>query len=133
MNDKVYLAKKGGAVVYHTDKKAMLDIEGITPEMDVSIAEWEEAGGLARIINGEIVLGKTDVEKAVENETAALGKEYEALQTELASKDYKVVKAAEAGLVLANAEPELHERREWCRSRINEIRVRLSELKDGEI
>jgi hypothetical protein len=54
------------------------------------------------------------------------------LQTELDSKDYKVIKASEVGEVLAETNPELHARREWCRNRINEIRERLTELGAGD-
>jgi hypothetical protein len=46
----------------------------------------------------------------------------------LEAKDYKVIKASESGLVLAEEDTALHERRGWCRSRINEIRKRLAEL-----
>jgi hypothetical protein len=38
------------------------------------------------------------------------------------------VKAAEAGLVLADADPVLHQRREECRARINGIKTRLAAL-----
>jgi hypothetical protein len=66
--------------------------------------------------------------QAKQDEIELLTKEESALQAELAQKDYKVVKAAETGQVLAELDPELHERREWCRTRINAIRTRLAEL-----
>ena len=128
MNDVVYLARKGNRVVAHADLGAMAQLDHVTPERTVTIQEWEAAGSLARIINGEIVLGKTGAETAREAEITQLTAEYDALQAELAAKDYKVVKAAESGLVLSDTDPELHRRREWCRNRINEIRARLAGL-----
>jgi hypothetical protein len=63
----VYIARKDGGVVHHTSLEAMSAIDGIdAPEMTVSEAEFEAAGGLARITNGKIVLGKTKEEKARE-------------------------------------------------------------------
>jgi hypothetical protein len=63
----VYLARKDGGVVHHTSLEAMRVIDGIdAPETTVSEAEFEAAGGLARIINGELVIGKTPEEAAAE-------------------------------------------------------------------
>jgi hypothetical protein len=131
MNDLVYLARKGQSVVAHTSIDAMAKLDHVQPEKTVSRQEWEAASGIARIIGGEIFIGKTPQEVASESETAGLKTEYDSLQAELAAKDYKVVKASEAGLVLKDTEPELHERREWCRNRINEIRARLAELENA--
>jgi hypothetical protein len=129
MNDDViYLARKGQNVVAHTSVEAMAKLDHVQPEKTVSRQEWEAAGGIARIIGNAIFIGKTPQEAAKETETVQLKAEYNALQGELAAKDYKVVKASEAGLVLKDTEPELHERREWCRARINEIRARLAAL-----
>jgi hypothetical protein len=124
----VCLAKKNGRVVAHADVQAMVDMDGVTPEKTVTDAEWEAAEGLVRIIDGQIVLGKTDEEKAVEAETDTLTAEQDELLAELVDKDYKVVKSAEAGQVLAEMDPDLHGRRDWCRDRINAIRARLQEL-----
>lgn len=125
----VYLAKKDGGVVHHTSLEAMKDLDGIdNPDMQVLDTAFEAASGLVRIINGEIVLGKTQEEQEVETELTSLNAEQAALQAELANKDYKVVKAAEVGSVLAEDDPDLHARRESCRNRINEIRVRIAEL-----
>jgi hypothetical protein len=64
----VYLAKKSptGPVVAHADQQAMQDMDGLSPEKIISDQEWQEAEGLARVINDKIFLGKTDAEKAVE-------------------------------------------------------------------
>ena len=71
----IYLAKKEGAVVAHADKASMMELDGVTPEMEVAEADWQAAEGLARIINGKIFLGRTDEEKAAlkrEEEITAL-------------------------------------------------------------
>jgi hypothetical protein len=65
----VYLIKKGGNVIPHTDLEAMKELDGVsTPDMTVTEAEWEVAEGLARIIDGKIFLGKTGAEKRAEKE-----------------------------------------------------------------
>jgi hypothetical protein len=126
----VYLAKKNGTVISHTDLAAMEQLDGISePEKTVTGEEWEAAGSTAYVDgNGEIQLGILPDVKARQDEIALLIKEEENLQAELSQKDYKVVKAAETGQVLADQDPELHTRREWCRNRINEVRERLAEL-----
>lgn len=60
----IYLARKGKRVVAHADRQAMLDLDGVTPEKEITDAEWEAAGGLARVIGGEIIVGQLDAEKA---------------------------------------------------------------------
>jgi hypothetical protein len=52
----IYLIRKNGIVIAHTDFEAMEALDGIsTPDMTVTEAEWEAAGGLARLVDGEIV------------------------------------------------------------------------------
>jgi hypothetical protein len=68
----VYLARKNGAVVHHTDKTAMAQTDGVEPEKQVTVAEFEAAGGLARIINNKIFLGKTADEKAEDERQAQI-------------------------------------------------------------
>jgi hypothetical protein len=71
----IYLIKKNGGVIPHTDLAAMEALDGVsTPDMTVTEAEWDEAGGLARIIAGEIVLGKTEAEKREEKEAEVKAK-----------------------------------------------------------
>ena len=123
----VYLVKKGTTVVPHTDLAAMESIEGVKiPNRTVSMQQWEEAEGKAYIDgNGDIQLGEKPDVKARQEEIAALQEEKKQLQRELDDKDYKVIKCAESGLVLAEQDIELHARRDVCRSRINEIRIKL--------
>jgi hypothetical protein len=82
----VYLAKKNGAVVHHADQKAMMDLDGVTPDKTITDAEFEEAGGLVRIINNKIVLGKTAAEKAADDKQAQIDQ----LKAELAAIDGKL-------------------------------------------
>jgi hypothetical protein len=126
----VYLAKKNGTVIHHTDLAAMKQIDGIeAPDRTVTVEEWEAAGSTYYIDGtGEIILGIPADVKAKQEEIEALTKEESRLGSELSLKDYKVVKAAETGHILSETDPELHTRREWCRNRINEIRARLAEL-----
>jgi hypothetical protein len=69
----IYLAKKNGSVIAHTDLEAMRELDGVnTPDMEVPEAEWYAAEGLARIIRGKIFLGKTDAEKQAETNHARI-------------------------------------------------------------
>ena len=89
----VYLAKKGDVVVHHTGLEAMKGIDGIdTPEMTVSEAEFEAAGGLARIINGTLVFGKTETEAAREQAEQRILE----IDAELRSVDAKSARPARA-------------------------------------
>ncbi len=125
----VYLARKNGGVVFHTDLEAMREIDGIAaPELTLSEEQWEAAGGFARVIDGEIVAGRTPAEKQAEAERGSLLAEASALEKELAAGDYKVIKAAETGRTLEEVYPGLHNQRQSARARINEIRARLSAL-----
>jgi len=108
----------------------MKEMDGISePDKTVTIEEWEAKGSTAYIdASGEIALGEPPDVKAKREEIEALTLEERTLQSELDSKDYKVIKASENGQVLAETDPALHERRNWCRNRINEVRDRLAEL-----
>jgi hypothetical protein len=80
----IYLAKReNGTLSFHTDEKAMLDMDGLEPEMTVTVAEYEAAGSMARIIEGKIVIGKTEAEKAEEEKQAKV----EACKAELSAID----------------------------------------------
>jgi hypothetical protein len=68
---EVYLWKIGDKAIFHTDKEAASQIDGLTrePDMTVTQAEFEAAEGLARIIKGKIALGRTDQEKQIQTIT----------------------------------------------------------------
>jgi len=122
--DNVYLWKVGDRVENHTDLKAAAGDFGLTakPDKTVTVEEWDKAEGMARIIDGKIFLGRT--EKEIEAEKLAV--EERVLLRELFDTDYKTIRASETGKVLAEVDPESHERRQWCRDRISEIRETLA-------
>jgi hypothetical protein len=62
----MYLAKKDGKVICYLNADKMMEHEGVAPEREITNEEYRAAAGLIRIIGGEIFLGKTDAEKAVE-------------------------------------------------------------------
>jgi len=134
---RVYLWKKNGQVYHYAAvdedeaKRIAGNLDGFTtaPVKSCTMEEWEAAGGVAHINqSGVVVLGEDAAVVATRSEINALQAEEGQLQAELDGKDYKVIKAAEIGDVLAEIDPALHERRDWCRNRINEIRERLVEL-----
>jgi hypothetical protein len=65
----MYLAKKDGEVVFDRDEQSLKDTYGVPgADMAVTFPQFVAAGGIARIIDGEIFLGKTDAEKRAEKE-----------------------------------------------------------------
>lgn len=99
---KVYIAKKGNGVVCHTSLEAMKAIDGIeTPDMEITEAEFEAAGGLVRVIDGEIFLGKTQAELFDEAAEKRRGE----INAELREIDAQSGRAARAvALAVANGE-----------------------------
>jgi len=98
----IYLAKKNGGVVIHTDLQAMKELDGIEkPDMTITEAEYEAAGGLARLINNKIVVGKTPAEKDEDKKQADI----QTYKTALDEIDRKAgAGRAVRGLALAAAE-----------------------------
>jgi hypothetical protein len=69
----VYLVKKNGGVIAHADLQAMKQLEGVEkPDMTITLAEFESAGGLVRLINNEIIVGKTPAEKEGDEKQAEI-------------------------------------------------------------
>ena len=69
----IYLAKKDGSVIFHTDLTAMKQLDGIAPDKTVTIQEWEAADSIAHIdASGNIVLGRTPEEKAAEDKQSQI-------------------------------------------------------------
>jgi hypothetical protein len=89
----VYLARKDGEVMHHTNPTLMQEWDGIEPEMELTEEAFASYGNLARIIGGGIFLGKTDAEKAAD----AAKKEIEQIKAEIARRDYRVLKAKRLG------------------------------------
>ena len=112
----VYLARKNGVVVHHTNRDAMREMDGVEPEMEISDAEFEKAGSFARIIDGEIFLGKTEAEKKREEAES----EIRVLKAKLLDTDYIAAKIAEGSATAEDYAEKIAERQEW-RAKINEL------------
>ena len=114
----VYLWKKNGVIYHHTDLKAAVQIDGLTaaPDMTVEDADFEAAGGIARLVNGKIILGKSAAEKQVEkNEQKII-----TLKRQLAETDYIAVKIAEGSATKAEYADKIAQRQAW-RKEISEL------------
>jgi hypothetical protein len=106
----VFLARKDGKVIHHTDRDAMKQMDGIDePELEVPDRAFEAAGGLARIINGEIFIGKTEAEKQAEGNQQRIT----ALKRLLSDTDYIAVKIAEGAANKDEYTEEIAQRAAW--------------------
>ena len=113
----VYLAIKGDVVIHHTDLSAMKTMDGISvPGMTITEEEFEAAGGLVRLIDGKIFLGKTDAEKASEGAIEKI----RVLKMQLAETDYIASKIAEGSATTKDYADKIAERQEW-RAEINRL------------
>ena len=79
----VYIGiRSDGEVVHHTSLKALKELDGVeAPVREVPDEEFESAGCLARLIDGEIVIGKTEPEKTVEQNQKRIAEIDAELQT----------------------------------------------------
>ena len=113
----VYLARKGDAVVCHTNLEAMRELDGIEkPDMEISNEEFETAGGFARLIDGEIFIGKTEEEKTAEENRARII----LLKRKLADTDYVSAKIAEGSASKTEYAEIIAQRQAW-RQEINDL------------
>jgi len=64
----IYVWIVDGTIIRHTDLDAAAELDGLSrpPDRTITEKEFSASGGLIRLINGEIVLGKTDEERAHE-------------------------------------------------------------------
>ena len=128
----IYIAKKGNEAVFHTDLQAMRDFDGIeTPELTLTEAEFEAAGSLVRVIDGKIVLGKTETELAAEKAADRLRE----IDAELSAIDARSGRPARA-IALAEArgakpDPADIARLEEYESRAADLRSELNKVKSG--
>lgn len=113
----VYLARKNGTVVHHTSLAAMKAMDGISEaEKEISDEEFESAGSIARIIDGEIFVGKTDAEKQSDEAEVKIRQ----LKAKLAETDYIAAKIAEGSATTEEYADKIAERKAW-RKEINEL------------
>jgi hypothetical protein len=107
----VYLWKKDGMVYHHADLVAAAEIDGLTaaPDMKVSESEFEAADGIARLLNGKIVLGKTAAEKQAED----AARQIIILKRKLAETDYIAAKIAEGSATVEEYADKISQRQAW--------------------
>lgn len=95
----------------------MKTMDGISvPDMTITEEEFEAAGGLVRLIDGKIFLGKTDAEKASEEAIEKI----RVLKMQLAETDYIASKIAEGSATTKDYADKIAERQEW-RTEINRL------------
>jgi len=98
----VYLAIKNGEVVHHTSLDAMRRIDGVhEPALSITDKQYADAEGILRVIDGAIFVGKTDAEKAADAARAEL----DAIKADIASRDYRALKAQKLGQPLDSLYP----------------------------
>jgi hypothetical protein len=115
----VYLARKDGNVVHHTDPQAMKDLDGIqNPDMAVTDEAFEAAGGLVRIINNTIVVGKTDAEAAEELALKEAETELSDIKVQITRRDYRALKAQKLGTEIDTLYPG---ETDWYRAQLSRM------------
>ncbi|MDR2096552.1 MAG: hypothetical protein LBP76_13705 [Treponema sp.] len=120
----VYLAKKNGEVIHHTDMAAMMAIDGIeTPDLAIPDSAFAAYGYLARVIDGEIYLGKTEAEKAEDKKLWQIAQ----IDEELVKINEKSIRAS-AALSLATAKGETPNEEDI--QFLQEYEARAEELRD---
>jgi hypothetical protein len=109
--NEVYLWKVDGKVIHHTDLGAAEQLDGLTrqPDKTVTIAEFEAADGIARIMGNKIVLGKTEAEKTAEENQQQIT----VLKHKLADTDYIAAKIAEGSATKADYAEAIAQRQAW--------------------
>ena len=113
----VYLWKRDGRVYnYAADseteaKKIAKQLDGFTtaPDMAVPDDEFESMNGLARLIDGEIFLGKTGAETTAE----ANAERVRFLKSRLAGTDYIAAKIAEGSATVEEYAEKIVQRQAW--------------------
>jgi hypothetical protein len=128
----VYLAKKNGEVIHHTDLAAMLQMDGIeTPDLTVSDDEFQAANGLLRIINGEIFLGPTEAEQAGEARQKRIAEIDQALQA-IDSKSARASRSVALAVAQTNQPDEADiQTLSSLEEQAAELRLELRSLKPG--
>jgi len=115
----MYLVKAGNSVLVFNNMN-QLKLAGFEKaDMEISEEEWREKGGFARLIEGEIVIGDTKKEKAVNKKRNALEKidcELYLLDQKQARSSSEIAEAYLTGLEINPETKKLHlERMERAR------------------
>lgn len=115
----IYLYQTQTGIEPHTDKEFAENVLNLgEPIAELTEQEWNDVGGLARMIDGVLVLGKTETEKQAE----ALQEQAQEAQRQLDATDKYVAKCYDLALVFADEYPELHEQRKVWRQTIRDAR-----------
>jgi hypothetical protein len=120
----VYFWKKNGKVYHHAAEtkvaamKAARQMDGLTgePLAEATDAEFETGGCLVRLLDGGIVIGKTEAENQAERNAERI----RILKCKLADTDYIAVKIAEGAATTEEYGDRLAERQAW-RTEIQEL------------
>jgi hypothetical protein len=81
----------------------------VAPDMEVGESEFEAANGIARLVNGKIVLGKT----AAEEQAADDARQIIILKRKLAETDYIAAKIAEGSATVEEYADKIAQRQAW--------------------
>ena len=109
----IYIYETSIGLEPHTDKYFAEKVMKLgEPLATLTEEEWQAGGGIARIIGGVLVVGKTEPELTQES----LVSEAEAAQLKLTESDKFVTKCYDRGLVFSTEYPELYVQREEWRS-----------------
>ena len=118
MNYYVY-EENGMATVYVHEREDVKLLKVLSEK------EWNDCGGLARLIDGELILGKTEAEKE-EDEKNVKRQKIQELKHELELTDYVAAKIAE-GAATREEYKEVLEYRQKCRDEINSLEEELGD------
>jgi hypothetical protein len=97
----VFLVKDNGNVRAFLSESEMNDAGFQTADMTVTDEQYNSNGCYARIIDGNIVIGKTEAEIAAEE----AAEEMSEIKAEIAARDYRALKAIKLGITLEEAYP----------------------------
>ena len=129
LNDKLYIWIINGCVYTNIKPnyaKIKHNWDG-KPDAQMTIQEFQERGGMVRLINGELFYGLTDEEKK-QAKISELEGEVKSDKQELEDTDYVTIKIAEGVATKEEYEEVLREREE-LREEIRRLQKEIDELK----
>ena len=131
LNDKLYIWIINGCVFANIKPnyaKIKHNWDG-KPDAQMTIQEFQERGGMVRLINGELFYGLTDEEKK-QAKISELEGEVKSDKQELEDTDYVTIKIAEGVATKEEYEEVLREREE-LREEIRRLQKEIEDLKGG--